>query len=94
MSLKDLCSLPYIYELMDAGIDSFKIEGRMKSPEYVAGVTAVYRKYMDLYMLGERKEISKEDLELLSHLYIRSDMKDGYFNKHNGKDMISVLSPS
>ncbi len=94
LSLKDLCSLPYIYELMDAGIDSFKIEGRMKSPEYVAGVTAVYRKYMDLYMLGERKEISKEDLELLSHLYIRSDMKDGYFNKHNGKDMISVLSPS
>lgn len=94
LSLKDLCSLPYIYELMDAGIDSFKIEGRMKSPEYVAGVTAVYRKYMDLYMQGERKEISKEDLELLSHLYIRSDMKDGYFNKHNGKDMISILSPS
>lgn len=94
LSLKDLCSLPYIYELMDAGIDSFKIEGRMKSPEYVAGVTAVYRKYMDLYERGERKLVAKEDMEQLAHLYIRSDMKNGYFKKHNGKDMISLASPS
>lgn len=94
LSLKDLCSLPYIYELMDAGIDSFKIEGRMKSPEYVAGVTAVCRKYMDLYMNGERRPVAKEDLEQLAKLYIRSDMKDGYFKKHNGKDMISLSSPS
>ena len=94
LSLKDLCSLPYVYELMDAGIDSFKIEGRMKSPEYVAGVTAVYRKYMDLYMRGERRPVAKEDMEQLAHLYIRSDMKDGYLKKHNGKDMISLASPS
>lgn len=94
LSLKDLCSIPYIYELMDAGIDSFKIEGRMKSPEYVAGVTAVYRKYMDYYMNGKRPQIAKEDMEQLAHLYIRSDMKDGYFKKHNGKDMISLYSPS
>lgn len=94
LSLKDLCSIPYIYELMDAGIDSFKIEGRMKSPEYVAGVTAVYRKYMDSYMRGERRPIAKEDMEQLAYLYIRSDMKDGYFKKHNGKDMISLYSPS
>lgn len=94
LSLKDLCSLPYIYELMDAGIDSFKIEGRMKSPEYVAGVTAVYRKYMDYYAKGKRPPVEKADLEQLSHLYIRSEMKDGYFKKHNGKDMISLYSPS
>lgn len=94
LSLKDLSSIPYIYELMDAGIDSFKIEGRMKSPEYVAGVTAVYRKYMDFYMRGEKRAIAKEDMEQLAHLYIRSDMKDGYFKKHNGKDMISLYSPS
>lgn len=94
LSLKDLCSLPYIYELMDAGIDSFKIEGRMKSPEYVAGVTEIYRKYMDLYAQGKRPRIEKEDLDQLAHLYIRSDMKDGYFNKHNGRDMISLYSPS
>ena len=94
LSLKDLCSIPYIYELMDAGIDSFKIEGRMKSPEYVAGVTAVYRKYMDYYMDGKRPQIDKKDVEQLAQLYIRSDMKDGYFKKHNGKDMISLYSPS
>ena len=52
LSLKDLCVLPFLPELMDAKIDSFKIEGRMKSPEYVAGVTAIYRKYMDLYLTG------------------------------------------
>lgn len=94
LSLKDLCSLPHIYELLDAGIDSFKIEGRMKSPEYVAGVTSVYRKYIDYYKAGRRVPVIKEDMEKLAHLYIRSDMKDGYLKKHNGKDMITFSSPS
>lgn len=94
LSLKDLCSLPYLYDLLDVGIDSFKIEGRMKSPEYVAGVTSVYRKYMDLYYEGKRIEINKDDLYKLSNLYIRSEMKDGYLRKHNGKDMVSIESPS
>lgn len=94
LSLKDLCSLPYIYELLDAGIDSFKIEGRMKSPEYVAGVTSIYRKYVDYYKNGKRPAIDKADLEQLNHLYIRSEIKDGYLKKHNGKDMVSLSSPS
>jgi len=94
LSLKDLCSLPYIYELLDAEIDSFKIEGRMKSPEYVAGVTAIYRKYVDYYKNGKRPAIDKADMEQLNHLYIRSEIKDGYLKKHNGKDMVSLSSPS
>ena len=49
LSLKDICTLEYIPELVEAGIDSFKIEGRMKKPEYVALVTAMYRKYSVLY---------------------------------------------
>lgn len=49
LSLKDMCTISYIPKLMEAGIDSFKIEGRMKKPEYAAGVTAIYRKYIDLY---------------------------------------------
>lgn len=49
LSLKDMCTIENIPELIDAGIDSFKIEGRMKKPEYAAGVTAVYRKYIDKY---------------------------------------------
>ena len=47
LSLKDMCTIESIPELLRAGIDSFKIEGRMKKAEYAAGVTAIYRKYID-----------------------------------------------
>ena len=50
MSLKDLCTIDLLPELMEAGIDSFKIEGRMKQPDYVYTVTRIYRKYADLYL--------------------------------------------
>ena len=49
LSLKDMCTLEILPDLIKAGIHSFKIEGRMKKPEYTAGVTAIYRKYIDLY---------------------------------------------
>ncbi len=49
LSLKDMNTVALIPELIEAGIDSFKIEGRMKKPEYSAGVTALYRKYIDMY---------------------------------------------
>ncbi len=63
LSLKDMYTLPMIPKLIEAGIDSFKIEGRMKKPEYVAGVTAVYRKYIDQYLSApDRKfQIAKDD---------------------------------
>lgn len=51
LSLKDMNTLEHIPELIEAGIDSFKIEGRMKKPEYVAGVVSIYRKYIDKYYL-------------------------------------------
>ena len=50
MSLKDLCTIDMIPELVEAGIDSFKIEGRMKQPDYVYTVTQMYRKYTDIYL--------------------------------------------
>ena len=49
-------TLPVLPKLIEAGIDSFKIEGRMKSPEYVAGVTAIYRKYLDAYLENPEKK--------------------------------------
>ena len=49
LSPKDLCTLDLMPQLIAAGVDSFKIEGRLKSAEYVAVTTAVYRKYLDLY---------------------------------------------
>ena len=54
LSMKDMCVLSILPELIDAGIDSFKIEGRMKKPVYAAGVTAIYRKYVDRFMPGRR----------------------------------------
>ena len=50
LSPKDLCTVQLIPELAEAGIYSFKIEGRMKQTEYAAGVTAVYRNYIDRYL--------------------------------------------
>jgi len=97
LSLKDMCTISLLPELIDAGIDSFKIEGRMKNPYYVAGVVSIYRKYIDLYcdLLPYKKDfkIDKKDYDLLKKLYIRSDLLDGYYKRHNGKDMITMSKP-
>ena len=94
LSLKDLCVLEFLPKLLEAGIDSFKIEGRMKSPEYVAGVTAMYRKYIDLYEQNPKGwKVEKKDLETLSGLYVRSQLSGGYYEKHNGQEMITLDKP-
>lgn len=94
LSLKDMCTLPFIPELMDAGIDSFKIEGRMKKPEYVAGVTSAYRRRIDDYLnSGMKRPANKQDMKMLSSLYIRSSVSGGYYDKHNGADMITLDQP-
>lgn len=95
LSLKDMYTLPMLPKLIEAGIDSFKIEGRMKSPEYVAGVTAVYRKYIDRYlsMPDHEFQIDKKDETLLRGLYIRSDICRGYYEMHNSKNMITIKEP-
>lgn len=103
LSLKDLCTIEHLPELIDAGIDSFKIEGRMKRPEYAAGVTAVYRKYIDRYYeltakygaaAAEYFSVEKADYDRLTSLYIRSNVQDGYYFRHNGKEMVTIDSPA
>lgn len=96
LSLKDMCTLPYIPKLIEAGIDSFKIEGRMKKPEYAAGVTALYRKYIDrYYQYGSGNyQVEEQDLDRLRRLYIRSEIQTGYYERYNGKDMITLDKPS
>ena len=96
LSLKDMCSIELVPELIRAGIDSFKIEGRMKRPEYVAGVTSIYRKYIDLcYKNGMQSiKVEKADWEALKSLYIRTDIQDGYYKRHNGKEMVTIHKPS
>ncbi len=95
LSLKDMCTLSYLPKLLEAGIDSFKIEGRMKKPEYAAGVTALYRKYIDLYEKDKKAyRVEDSDLEYLKKLYIRSEIQTGYYERHNGKEMITIHKPS
>lgn len=96
LSLKDICTLEYIPELIEAGIYSFKIEGRMKKPEYVALVTAMYRKYVDLYYkVGKNAfKVDPKDKEKLLDLYNRGGSHGGYYHTHNGKEMISLERPN
>lgn len=94
LSLKDMCTVELLGELIEAGIDSFKIEGRMKRPEYAAGVTAIYRKYIDRYYENPSKYyVEAADRKKLESLYIRSEISQGYYYKQNGKDMISLENP-
>lgn len=95
LSMRDMCTISMLPELIEAGIDSFKIEGRMKKPAYAAGVTAIYRKYIDLYY-GDKENfrVTKEDMDILQSLYIRSEIGDGYYKRHNGREMITLSSPA
>ena len=95
LSLKDMCTLAYLPALIDAGIDSFKIEGRMKRPEYAAGVTAIYRKYIDLYYHKGTAEyrVDPADMDRLRGLYIRSEIQTGYYERHNGREMVTLEKP-
>jgi len=96
LSLKDMCTIEHLDTLMEAGIDSFKIEGRMKKAEYAAGVTAIYRKYMDRKLKNphQKLKIEKSDLDKLAGLYIRSERQDGYYFRQNGKDMVTLDNPA
>ena len=94
LSPKELSNLPYVGRMIEAGIDSFKIEGRMKRPEYTAFVTAMFKKYVDLYMeLGKEKydsymkKHSKElekDMNELAEVYNRNGFTQGYLEGKAG----------
>ena len=89
MNLRDLCGLDELPALQEAGVSSLKIEGRMKSPEYTAGVTAIYRKYLDLLAEG-RFRVREEDRKALSALFDRGGFTAGYYRRHNGADMLDT----
>lgn len=96
LSLKDICTLELIPEMIEAGIDSFKIEGRMKKPEYVALVTFMYRKYTDLYLLKGKSgfQVSNSDKEMLLDIYNRGGFSEGYYKQHNSREMLSLRRPN
>ncbi len=96
LSPKDLCTVQLIPELAEAGIYSFKIEGRMKQTEYAAGVTAVYRNYIDRYLSYGKEgfQVSTKDRQQLLDLGNRSGFTDGYYKRHNGPEMITFEKPN
>lgn len=104
LSPKDLCTLDRIPELVQAGIDSFKIEGRMKRPEYTAGVTAAYRLMTDLYFeygedgfyqyLKKHPDVLKEQTDRVADLYNRGGFTKGYYVQYHGKEMMAMERPN
>ncbi len=103
LSPKDLCGLTLLPELINTGAASFKIEGRMKRPEYAAAVTEAYRKFTDLYVslgeeryrtyLAEHPNLLVGEVERLADVYNRGGFTSGCFYAHNGKGLMSVNRP-
>lgn len=92
MNLKDLCTLDILPDILEAGVYSLKIEGRMKSPRYTAGVVHMYRKYTDRYLQRGREgyRVDPADKRFLLELFDRGGFTDGYYRQHNGKNMVAL----
>lgn len=96
LSPADLCTLDILPDILDSGVYSLKIEGRMKKPEYVAIVVAMYRKYVDLYEKYGRKDykVDDYDIHMLKDIYNRGGFTDGYYKRHNGSEIMSIKRPN
>jgi len=91
LSPKDMCTIEILPQIINAGITSLKIEGRMKKPEYTAGVVSIYRKYLDLMQRsGEEYQITKEDYQILLDLYNRDGFHKSYYQVRGGRDMMAL----
>jgi len=91
LSMKSLCTLPLINKLIDAGIDSFKIEGRMKSKEYVGYITRLYREKIDEYLTNKTVTVTKEEVENMMKLYNR-EFTLGYLFNDITSDHMNIKS--
>lgn len=89
LSPKDLCALDTVPQLIEAGVDSFKIEGRMKRAEYVISAVQAYRQAVDAYM-DQRVFQTEQRKQELADIFNRGGFTDGYFSMHNGKAMMCM----
>lgn len=95
LSPKDLCTISQLPQLCESGIYSFKIEGRMKKLEYAAGVTSIYRKYLDLYeSCPEKYRVEDADMERLLAFGNRNGFTAGYYDMRNGRSMMTLTDSS
>lgn len=89
LSPKDMCLVNHLEKLRQIGVDSLKIEGRLKRAEYVSAVVGVYRKCID-----EKRTATLSEQKELTDAFIRSGFTDGYFVNKQGKNMMSYENPS
>ncbi|MBO6129706.1 MAG: U32 family peptidase [Pseudobutyrivibrio sp.] len=96
LSPKDFCTIKYLPQMIEAGVMSFKIEGRMKQLEYATGVVGVYRHYLDQYLYKGSKnyQVSEASIQKLLDFGNRSGFTDLYLHSHNGPDLITFEAPS
>ena len=94
LSLKDICTIELLPEILKAGVTSLKIEGRMKQPGYTAGVTAMYRKYLDLLLEngGQHLRVDEADRRYLLELFNRGGSCTGYYQMQNGPSMMAFTN--
>lgn len=88
LSPRDLCGLDFLPQLVSAGVSCLKIEGRMKTPEYVATVTRIYRKYLDLAISNKEYEIDPKDKQDLLQVFNRGGFSDGHLKKEPNLNLI------
>ena len=94
LSLKDISTIEILPEILKAGVTSLKIEGRMKQPGYTAGVTSVYRRYLDLLFEkgAENYKVAEKDRQYLLDLFNRGGSCTGYYQMQNGPSMMAFTN--
>lgn len=93
LSPRDLMTIDELPALIDAGVMSFKIEGRMKSPEYVAQTVSLYRRAIDAYLAGRPWKTSKEDVRSLEQVFSRG-FTSGHLFHQPGRAMMNPVRPN
>ncbi len=92
LSPKDLAALELVPQLIEAGVTSFKIEGRLKSAEYVANVVAKYRKAIDAHFAGEQYDPNVIDIQELEQSFSRG-FTHGFLSGTNHKQLVDGTFP-
>lgn len=93
LSLKDMCTLDLLPEIINAGVTSLKIEGRMKQSGYTAAVTGMYRKYLDILLNSDKPyQVNDSDRQYLLDIFSRGGSCQGYYRQHNGPSMMAFTN--
>ncbi len=93
LSKKDIFGLLFVKKLYNIGVKSLKIEGRNKNPEYVAGITKIYRKYLDNVVYNNKDYESKKDEKYVMQIFNRDGKSYGYLDGVKYKESITKNSP-